>query len=415
MTFKVILAPRDDPSGLLKNIVKVFEDGTFDKELRGRGIQGIKSVIKDGPKFVGKSSQQIPSSSQNSCGNGVVDPGETCDDGNLKDGDGCSSSCQVELGYFCQQTGEQRSECSAICGDLILAQGEHCEDGNSAAGDGCYNCQVEPHWQCTKLSKLTTSSGLPFGRWGCTAEPSCGLYPSVPNGKTSPSDEPVEIGKNVSILCDPGREPTRVDVGTNYPISTERGDLAFNVTCKLIGGTQRFSDSTVMDTSRCQEQGRCSVSNGMGEVVRTQEECLSIDGGRWVATFWCEGGPRSGRECQNQDMNYCGPSNFCLSKSFQYVCVDGQAGQQARQCPSPNWTGDAVCKSPLVIGTVCLPCKADFYQTLSRLGSNVCVPCPINSGTNGKEGSTSVRDCACLPGYARVENSLGTPAECVKV
>ncbi len=30
------------------------------------------------------------------CGNGVVDPGETCDDGNTNNGDGCSSTCQVE-------------------------------------------------------------------------------------------------------------------------------------------------------------------------------------------------------------------------------------------------------------------------------------------------------------------------------
>jgi cysteine-rich repeat protein len=30
------------------------------------------------------------------CGNGVVDPGETCDDGNTNNGDGCSSTCQTE-------------------------------------------------------------------------------------------------------------------------------------------------------------------------------------------------------------------------------------------------------------------------------------------------------------------------------
>ncbi len=30
------------------------------------------------------------------CGNGAVDAGEQCDDGNLADGDGCSSSCQLE-------------------------------------------------------------------------------------------------------------------------------------------------------------------------------------------------------------------------------------------------------------------------------------------------------------------------------
>ncbi|GGF57557.1 M4 family metallopeptidase [Alteromonas lipolytica] len=35
------------------------------------------------------------------CGDGVLDIGEMCDDGNGDSGDGCSSSCQVESGYSC--------------------------------------------------------------------------------------------------------------------------------------------------------------------------------------------------------------------------------------------------------------------------------------------------------------------------
>jgi cysteine-rich repeat protein len=30
------------------------------------------------------------------CGNGAVDPGETCDDSNTTAGDGCSATCQTE-------------------------------------------------------------------------------------------------------------------------------------------------------------------------------------------------------------------------------------------------------------------------------------------------------------------------------
>lgn len=30
------------------------------------------------------------------CGNGAVDAGETCDDGNVTDGDGCSATCENE-------------------------------------------------------------------------------------------------------------------------------------------------------------------------------------------------------------------------------------------------------------------------------------------------------------------------------
>src|SRR3954464_11915405 len=35
-------------------------------------------------------------SSPETCGNGIVEGQETCDDGNRRDGDGCSATCQVE-------------------------------------------------------------------------------------------------------------------------------------------------------------------------------------------------------------------------------------------------------------------------------------------------------------------------------
>jgi cysteine-rich repeat protein len=36
-----------------------------------------------------------------SCGDGVLDPWETCDDGNRTPGDGCDASCQVEPEFYC--------------------------------------------------------------------------------------------------------------------------------------------------------------------------------------------------------------------------------------------------------------------------------------------------------------------------
>jgi cysteine-rich repeat protein len=36
------------------------------------------------------------------CGDGNVDAGEECDDGNRNDGDGCSSTCKIESGYTCR-------------------------------------------------------------------------------------------------------------------------------------------------------------------------------------------------------------------------------------------------------------------------------------------------------------------------
>lgn len=81
------------------------------------------------------------------CGNELVDPAETCDDGNLINGDGCDNLCQIEIGYEC--TGEP-SICSPICGDGIIISPETCDDVNTFFGDGCdSSCHIETSWQCS--------------------------------------------------------------------------------------------------------------------------------------------------------------------------------------------------------------------------------------------------------------------------
>ncbi len=47
----------------------------------------------------------------NNCGNGILETGERCDDGNRVEGDGCTSACQIERGFTC--TG-QPSSCSTL-------------------------------------------------------------------------------------------------------------------------------------------------------------------------------------------------------------------------------------------------------------------------------------------------------------
>ncbi len=67
------------------------------------------------------------------CGNGTVESGETCDDGNLASGDGCSASCATESGFACTGT---PSTCNAVCGDGMIVGAETC-DGANLAGANC--------------------------------------------------------------------------------------------------------------------------------------------------------------------------------------------------------------------------------------------------------------------------------------
>ena len=53
------------------------------------------------------------------CGNGVHDAGEYCDDGNQNDGDGCSSACSLEAGWACETVSLQSP---SICRKGLVGQ-----------------------------------------------------------------------------------------------------------------------------------------------------------------------------------------------------------------------------------------------------------------------------------------------------
>jgi cysteine-rich repeat protein len=92
------------------------------------------------------------------CGNSLLEGIEECDDGNLTNSDGCSSTCLLEFcGDTVIQSGEQCDDgnttpgdgCSAtcqdeICGNLFVDPGEECDDGNLVSEDGCSDlCVIE--------------------------------------------------------------------------------------------------------------------------------------------------------------------------------------------------------------------------------------------------------------------------------
>ncbi|MGN1072573.1 MAG: DUF4215 domain-containing protein [Bradymonadia bacterium] len=87
------------------------------------------------------------------CGDGMISVDEGCDDGNTESGDGCSSTCEVEPGYECETAGEAcvptGGEDKDVCGDGKVGSSESCDDGNSRSGDGCSSsCRVESGYEC---------------------------------------------------------------------------------------------------------------------------------------------------------------------------------------------------------------------------------------------------------------------------
>ncbi|MBT4120030.1 MAG: DUF4215 domain-containing protein [Candidatus Peribacter sp.] len=90
------------------------------------------------------------------CGNGALEEQEECDDGNRRDGDGCNTTCLLEIG---------------ICGDGVVQSllGEQCESSthDSSLPFGCLNClflsttcgdgTVDAGEECDKGTQNSTS------------------------------------------------------------------------------------------------------------------------------------------------------------------------------------------------------------------------------------------------------------------
>lgn len=104
------------------------------------------------------------------CGNGQIDRGEACDDGNNVSGDGCPADCRQP------------------CGDGYRDPGEACDDGNTVGGDGC-SADCKTVETCTAGDGPTCGGDPSGGSGGCTGH--CG----IPSGRWS------------AIYAEPGAGP----------------------------------------------------------------------------------------------------------------------------------------------------------------------------------------------------------------
>lgn len=128
----------------------------------GDGVRDAGETCDDG-NIVSGDGCSGDCASDERCGNGYVDivRNEACDDGNQIDADDCSNACRlpncgdgvinIAAGEFCDDGANNgnapntpcRTNCQPKrCGDGILDATENCDDGNLVSGDGCSgDCQ----------------------------------------------------------------------------------------------------------------------------------------------------------------------------------------------------------------------------------------------------------------------------------
>ncbi|WP_164018788.1 DUF4215 domain-containing protein [Pyxidicoccus trucidator] len=251
------------------------------------------------------------------CGDGVIQPGEACDDGNITGADGCSPDCKslelcgndivdTAVHENCDDGNAIGSDgCSADCksneecGNDFVDADETCDDGNHDDGDGCSaDCQSDE--TCgNDLIDIDEScdDGNQVNGDGCSAD--CQSDESCGNGILDPGE-----------VCDDGNE--------------ESGD-GCSATC-----ASEECGNQVVDANETCDDGNKVGGDGCSAVCRAEEGCGN-------------GIKNANEECD--DGNYFNDDD-CLSSCVLARCGDGfmdQTPPVIEECDDGNALACGTC------------------------------------------------------------------------
>lgn len=314
------------------------------------------------------------------CGNGVVEPGEQCDDGNQIDTDDCTSACKNKVcGDGFMQPGEQcddgnqnqndacKNNCTHnVCGDQIVnPAAEECDDGNTIDNDGCTNQCTSPRCgdgivqtgeQCDDGNQVDTDT--------CTnacRSAACG------DGIVGPGEE-----------CDDGNQ-VNTDACTNQCQDAECGD-------GIVGPGEQCDDGNHVDDDGC--SNACQLPSCGDGIVQAGEEC---DDGNQINTDSCtnqcmdaecgdgivgpneqcdDGNASNADACTNVcqtarcgdgivgpgeqcDDGNVAPNDGCGPTCLLAYCGDGEVNQPAEQCDDGNNLAGDGCSPTCLSSEIC--------------------------------------------------------------
>ncbi|MBK6517908.1 MAG: DUF4215 domain-containing protein [Polyangiaceae bacterium] len=329
------------------------------------------------------------------CGNGSLEQGEGCDDGNTNSGDGCNSQCLIELTFPCTTSPTCESEfcdsnntcacdddgdCLASqtcdlasnpnqcispgCGNGVLEAGEGCDDSNTTSGDGCNSvCLIELTFPCITSTACASEFCDPAGNL-CACDdfsdcpgtelcntlpaPNVCVLPGCGNGVFEPATEACEDGNTT-----PGD-------GCNGVCLKEIGQP-----CALSGECASAFCDPADGTCACDTDADCAA----GEQCNTAldpNECVPTGCGNGIlaASEGCDdGNTTSGDGCNSQCLieltfpcagvsedcasAFCDPANNTCACDNDADCPNGELCDEA---PAPNDCVVSICGDGLITG-----------------------------------------------------------------
>jgi fibro-slime domain-containing protein len=283
------------------------------------------------------------------CGDGRLDFGEYCDDGNTANLDGCSSTCTLEPGYTCSAPGV-KCTLVAFCGDgkLSVANGEGCDDGNLVGGDGCSQaCVIEADYACP-------TPGQP-----CVSTVKCG--DKKVTGLEQCDDGNVLAGDGCSQTC-------QVECGWTCSLGA----------CRAIA----CGDGKVAGLEQC-DDGNTIAGDGCSPTCTLESQPVTKAEG-WLCTT-------------PKQANGCIGATTCAAT----MCGNGGTAEGSEQCDDANHDQGDGC-SPLC--RLEPSCPATGGPCTGVCGDGLLLPAEQLDPTNCDDGNTVSGDgcsksCKVEPGY----------------
>lgn len=319
------------------------------------------------------------------CGDGKLALQEVCDDKNAVGGDGCSSDCRlVEPGFQCRAPGKH---CVPLCGDGVLKGSEQCDDLNTTPLDGCSStCLVEPGWSCDAATcvKAICGNGVVETGESCDAGPANGLFFGNATGcsKTCTPEPSCRDAQGSNVACATACGDGNMDAGEVCDDGNQVSGDGCSATCQAEMGF----NCTAMDTP---DTSPCTAAPG--------QQCLVL--------------PITFRDFDGQhlpsghpDFFFLGGNTRCVPNASGVPALRDNGDDPATACYSSDAT--ALCRD-LVRPTLSSTGKPELNAT--RTGGTAC-GCRFTDwdGTGLLAGLPGVQTCYDAGGNARpwIETSV---------
>jgi cysteine-rich repeat protein len=330
------------------------------------------------------------------CGDGAVDPGERCDDGNTSNNDNCTNECknafcgdgfidQASPGIELCDDGNSSNDDNCTnacknskCGDGFLDQAapgiEECDDGNVTAGDscgptckveGCGNAFLDPGEKCDPPTTTAPTCCIDHAGPGCS-DPSCqskvcAVYPQCCSGDWTELCSNYARYEKCVATCSGCRDDC-----------TYCGD-------GVIQPSEQCDDGSTAPWDYC--RSNCVDSANCGDcILQSPETC---DPPNEHGCNCCTVHESAGCFDLNCSGAVCAIDPSCCSTTWNAACV-ALASQRAECVPcclglcryDCSWCGDGV----LNVGEQC-----DDGNQINGDGCDACKPTPTNPGVPTSE------------------------------